>query len=199
MGGGLFRAELGGGEPLPFPSEVFAGKGRHKLFGLVTNRTEPGDEVIWWLRERCGKSEEAHAVQKDDLAGGTLPSGRFGANAAWWAIMILAHNLNCIMKRLVLGPAWSARRMKALRFHLIALPGRVSRHARGLFIRLPADHPGLELLLAARCKILALAGGPRARARPPVHSRDQPPSAAGAEPGCPRHGDRTRIPTASTA
>ncbi len=156
----LQELELGDGEQLPFPSEVFAGKGRHKLFGLVTNRTEPGDEVIWWLRERCGKSEEAHAVQKDDLAGGTLPSGRFGANAAWWAIMILAHNLNCIMKRLVLGPAWSARCMKASRFHLIALPGRVSRHARGLFIRLPADHPGLELLLAARRKILALAGGP---------------------------------------
>jgi len=31
---------------------------------------------------------------KTDLAGGRLPSGRFGANAAWWALMIPAHNLN---------------------------------------------------------------------------------------------------------
>jgi len=29
-----------------------------------------GDQVIWWLRERCGKSEEVHSVTKNDLAGG---------------------------------------------------------------------------------------------------------------------------------
>ena len=33
------------------------------------------------------------AIMKSDLAGGQLPSARFGANAAWWAIMILALNL----------------------------------------------------------------------------------------------------------
>jgi hypothetical protein len=34
-------------------------------------------------RERCGKSEEAHSVLKEDLAGGQMPSNLFGANAAW--------------------------------------------------------------------------------------------------------------------
>ena len=33
-----------------------------------------------------------------------MPSGLFGANAAW--LMILAHTLNAVMKRLVL--AWGA-------------------------------------------------------------------------------------------
>src|SRR3954470_17867538 len=83
-----------------------AARGRFKLFGIVTNRTLPGDQVIWWLRGRCGKSEEVHAVMKADPAGGRMPSGLFGANAAW--LMILAHNLNAVMKRLVLGPAWCA-------------------------------------------------------------------------------------------
>ena len=32
----------------------------------------------------CGKSEEAHSVMKEDLAGRKLPSGKFGVNAAWW-------------------------------------------------------------------------------------------------------------------
>jgi hypothetical protein len=131
----------------------------YKLFGVVTNRELPGDAAIWWYRERCGKSEEAHAVMKHDLAGGTLPSGLFGANAAWWAIMVLAHNLNATMKRLVLGPAWVARRMKALRLALIALPGRVIRHARRLIVRLAAE-AGLDLVLRARRTILALARGP---------------------------------------
>jgi hypothetical protein len=48
---------------------------------LVTNRKDAGDKVIWWLRERCGKSEEVHSVMKSDLAGGQLPSGQFGANS----------------------------------------------------------------------------------------------------------------------
>jgi hypothetical protein len=52
---------------LPFPTAEFAA--RFKLFGIVTNRTLPGDQVIWWLRERCGKSEEVHAVMNWPVAG----------------------------------------------------------------------------------------------------------------------------------
>ena len=155
----LEQLEPGDGDQLRFPTAAFASKGRSKLFALVTNRDLPGDAVIWRSRERCGKSEEVHAVMKHDLAGGTLPSGLFGANAAWWAIMVLAHNLNAVMKQLVLGPAWVARRMKALRLALIALPGRVIRHARRLIIRLGSE-AGLDPVLGARRKILALARGP---------------------------------------
>ena len=97
---------------------------------------------------------------KSDLAGGQMPSGLFGANAAWWAIMILAHNLNVAMKRLVLGPAWVAKRMKALRFALISLPDRVVHHARRLIVRLSAAGDTLAMLLSARRTIQALARGP---------------------------------------
>lgn len=136
---------------LPFPTMQFIGRGRHKLFGVVTNRLSmPGDELIWWLRARCGKSEEVHSVQKEDLAGGRLPTGKFGANAAWWAIMILAYNLNSAMKRLVLKGEWVTKRLKAIRFWLIALPGRVVRRARQLVIRLTDGHPSNEILLGAR-------------------------------------------------
>ena len=44
---------------------------------------------------------------KDDFAGGKLPSDGFGENVAWWWIMIMAMNLNSIMKRVVLGKSWS--------------------------------------------------------------------------------------------
>jgi len=65
-----------GDEPqLPFSTAEFGAKGMHKLFGIVTNRALPGDHVIWWLREHCGKSEEVHAAMKDDFAGGRMPSG----------------------------------------------------------------------------------------------------------------------------
>src|SRR5271166_3923415 len=113
---------------------------------------------------------------KDDLAGGRLPSGRFGANAAWWAIMVLAHNLNAMMKRLALGGDWPARRMKAMRFPLIALPGRVVRHARRLIVRLSAG--ALDLIRDARAPFPAT-GAERmiARLLPPV--LQTPPGSAG--------------------
>jgi hypothetical protein len=156
----LRQLALGDAAQLPFPTQEFAAKGAYKLFGMVTNRKDAGDRVIWWLRERCGKSEEVHSVMKSDLAGGQLPSGLFGANAAWWALMILAHNLNAAMKRLVLGKEWARKRMKALRFHLIGLPGRVVRHARKLIIRLGAGAEALATLVTARQTIRALACGP---------------------------------------
>jgi hypothetical protein len=145
---------------LPFPTQAFGQKDIHKLFGVVTNRKDPGDQVIWWLRERCGKSEEVHSVMKSDLAGGQLPSGLFGANAAWWTLMILALNLNAVMKRLVLGKGWVTKRMKALRFRLIGLPGRVVSHARKLIIRLGAGAEALATFINARQTIRALACGP---------------------------------------
>ncbi len=133
---------------------------RHKIYGIVTNRSTEGNELITWLRKRCGKSEEAHVVMKEDLAGGKLPSSDFGENAAWWSIMILAFNLNAAMKQLALGGSWVTKRMKAIRFSLINLPGRIIDHARELVIRLTHGHPSLKLLLDARQKILALGCAP---------------------------------------
>ncbi len=86
----------------PFPT-IEMDRLKYKLFGTVTNMDWDGEKLIHWQRKRCGKSEEVHSVMKEDLAGGKLPSGDFGENAAWWWMMILALNLNQAMKRLVLG------------------------------------------------------------------------------------------------
>ena len=144
-------------EQLRFPFQTMDwGAVKYKVTGVVTNRDMAGDEVIRWYRERCGKSEEAHSIMKEDLAGGKLPSGLFGSNAAWWQIMILAFNLNVAMKRLVLGGDWVSRRMKAIRFWLINVPGRMLTHARSLVVRLVGGHPSNEVLLEARRRMVIL-------------------------------------------
>jgi len=141
---------------LPFQTLDFE-EVRYKIFGVVTNMDWAGADLIVWHDQRCGKSEQAHSVMKGDLAGGKLPSGDFGENAAWWMFMILAYNLNAAMKSLALGQGWTRRRMKALRFHLIKLPGRVVSGARRLKVRLAEGHPSFPLLLSARHNILQLA------------------------------------------
>jgi hypothetical protein len=158
----LEQPELPGMESqveLPFPTMSIKEK-RYKIFGIVTNRDIEGEALIHWYHKRCGKSEEAHGIMKEDLAGGKLPSCDFGENAAWWWIMILAFNLNAAMKQLVLDQSWVTKRMKAIRFGLIGLPGRVVKHARGLIVRLVKNHPSIEVLIKARQRIMELGYAP---------------------------------------
>jgi hypothetical protein len=110
---------------LPFPTMKIKTQS-YKIFGIVTNRDLEGSQLVNWLHKRCGKSEEAHAIMKEDLAGGKVPSSDFGENAAWWWIMILAFNLHAAMKKLALGESWTTKRLKAVRFSLISLPGVLS-------------------------------------------------------------------------
>ena len=134
---------------------------KYKVFGIVTNidyEKMNGEDLIHWLHERCGKSEEVHAIMKDDLAGGKLPSADFGENAAWWWIMILALNLNMMMKKLALDSSMETTRMKRIRFSIINIPGRIIKRSRSLILRLSKGHPSYEILLKARKQIAMLYG-----------------------------------------
>jgi len=145
---------------LPFPTMLFE-ESRYKVFGVVSNRTLPGEELIRWHRERCGKSEAAHGVMKSDLAGGQLPSGLFGVNAAWWAIVVLAFNLNALMTHLVPPEGWAHKRRK----RDCALVSSVSRDASW---GMPGDSScaspratrRARLSIAVRSRILSLAPVP---------------------------------------
>ena len=62
--------EAGDASALPCPTIEMA-KVAYKLKAIVTNRrTMEVAELIWWHYERCGKSEEAHAIMKEDFTGG---------------------------------------------------------------------------------------------------------------------------------
>lgn len=139
----------------PFPTMVQRGS-RYKVFGIVTNMDWDGADLIRWFYERCGRSEEAHRAVKDDFAGGKLPTGGFYENAAWWWITVMAFNLNAIMKRLVMGDGWANRKMKAVRFSLIRIAGRVLNRSRCLILRLSKGHRAFAWILEIREKILRL-------------------------------------------
>ena len=155
---------------LPFQTMEIGGQ-KYKLFGRVTNKKQKkesdddekkwdGNDVLNWLNERCGKDEESHSVLKSDLAGGKLPSGKFGVNAAWWWITVLSLNLNNAFKRLVLGESWLGKRMKALRFEFINIAARVFERSRQILAKIERKHPNVGLLLESRQIILELCHGP---------------------------------------
>ena len=78
-----------------------------------------------------------------DLKGGAglvhLPSGRFGANAAWLALCGIAYNLARWTTRLGVGEPRLTT--KTLRVRYLALPGRLSVSARRPTLHLPARWP----------------------------------------------------------
>lgn len=143
---------------LPFPNVKLNNK-RYKLFGVVTNMDWDGESIIHWHRKRCGNSEHVHSEMKEEFCGGQLPSGKFGANAAWWWIMLISLNLTSIMKSIVLGKSWKNRRMKSIRFSIINIACRVIKRGKELVIRLSKGHPTLSLLLSARRRIASLCSG----------------------------------------
>jgi len=137
----------------PLPTLEMAGT-TYKLHGICSNDWEKSaDELVEWSYERCGKSEEAQGVLKEDFGGGRLPSGDFGENAAWWWFSVLAMNLNEAMKRVVLrqvDPSLAFSRMKAIRFALAHLPGRVFERSKNLYLRFSKGHPGYTLMVEIR-------------------------------------------------
>jgi hypothetical protein len=78
---------------------------------------------------------------KNDLAGGRLPSGKFGVNTAWWWINILTYNIVSFMKNNVFGEKWKPARMKKIRFSLINIPCRLPAGKNQILVKINENHP----------------------------------------------------------
>jgi hypothetical protein len=130
---------------------------RWRHFAVVTNMKWEGERLLRWQREKQGTVEHGHGILKNELAGGTLPCGRFGANAAWWRINALVHNLLTLLQTVLPEPMQTSR-PKALRFRLLNVAGHIVRHARTLVLRLSSRSPAARIYAAARQALLDLAG-----------------------------------------
>lgn len=123
----------------------------YKTFGIVTNIDDgadgaifgygkgeamDGEKIIRWQRKRSGKAEEIHHILKDELGGGHVPSKRFGANAAWWTIAVLALNLHNLMKHHLLPEEYRKSRPKSLRFLLYTMAGKIVTHGRRTVLKI---------------------------------------------------------------
>jgi hypothetical protein len=76
-----------------------------------------------------------------------LPSGRFGANAAWLGLNVIAHNLARFSTRL--GLTTDLTTTETVRRRYLCLPGRITRSGRLLTLHLPARWPWAERFIAA--------------------------------------------------
>ena len=122
----------------PTPGSQLALFVDHSYHAFITDRD--GDTL------ELEADHRRHAVVEDavrDLKYGVglnhLPSGRFGANAAWLNLNVTAHNLARWVSRLGLGETLIAT--DTLRRRHLRTPGRLTRSARKLTLHLPTRWP----------------------------------------------------------
>jgi hypothetical protein len=107
-------------------------------FCCLTNRTD--DIALVEAEHREHAVVEQVIADLKDQALAHFPSGHYGANAAWTVLAALAHNM--VRWTQLLGlPDTTARVARTLRRRLLQLPGRLTRHARGWTLHLPARWP----------------------------------------------------------
>jgi hypothetical protein len=83
-----------------------------------------------------------------------LPSGRFAANGAWLAVVVMAHDVARWTSRFGLGPGIVTT--KTLRRRLFGLPGRLTRSARRMTLHLPGHWPWAEAFALALARLRAI-------------------------------------------
>ena len=94
---------------------------------------------------------------KNELGGGTFPSGRFGANAAWFRFVLLTYNVLSAMKQLALPPSMETARPKRMRFALFTLAARITSHAGGLVMKIGRSVEKFADFVASRTRLAELA------------------------------------------
>jgi hypothetical protein len=122
-------------------------------FAFLTNRTE--DITLVEAEHRDHAVVEQVIADLKDQALAHFPSGHFYANGAWTVLGALAHNLLRWTQLLGL-PETTVRAARTLRRRLLQIPGRLTRHARGWTLHLPARWPWHGDYISALTRIRAL-------------------------------------------
>jgi hypothetical protein len=150
---------------------------KKQTYRFIVRRVAPSPGSQLWLRglaysyhafitDREGEMLELeadhrqHAVVENvirdlkyGLALNHMPSGKFGANAAWLALNVIAHNLCRWIGRL---GEFAVTCLKAWRQRFFALPGRLTAHGGRQHLRLPLNWPWQEQFMALLAKLRAV-------------------------------------------
>jgi hypothetical protein len=112
--------------------------------------------------ERLEQLQRHHAVVEDRIRCGkdtglrNFPFRAFAANAAWLELTLIAQDLLAWTQRLLLEGELAGCEPKRLRYRLLHVAGRLTRHARQLRLHLPRGWAWGEALLQAFTRLRAI-------------------------------------------
>ena len=134
-------------------AELFDDRPKHHV--IAGNRQESAEDTLVWYYQRGQVSENGIKELKIGFGMERMPCGQFEANAAFFRIGVIAHNLFVLFKHSALGDDWQRHRVVTARWRLFHLPGKVVHHARILVLKVAAEF--VELFKNIRTKSYQLA------------------------------------------
>lgn len=134
-------------------AELFDDQARYHV--IASNRIESTAATLIWYRQRGEVSENGIKELKIGFGLERMPCGQFTANAAFFRIGVIAHNLFVLFKHSVLGADWQRHRVATLRWRLFHLPGKVVRHAGAWVLKVATA--AIDLFRSIRVRSFALA------------------------------------------
>jgi Transposase DDE domain group 1 len=139
----------------PKQGELFAEGPKH--LAVVSNRWDLSlPALVRWHWAKAGTIEAVHDVTKNDLAAGVPPSGKFGANAAWYRLNLLTYNVLTVLRHRALPARFRDARPKRLRYEVFTVPAALRLHARQLTARLGVPPLTAAEFVEARGRLRAL-------------------------------------------
>jgi len=125
-----------------------------KCHVIISNRVESTEATLVWYRQRGETSENGIKELKIGFGMERIPCGQFAANAAFFRIGVIAHNLFVLFKHGALGADWQCRchKVATVRWRLFHLPGTVVRHAGSWVLRSPPT-PSIWFAPSARAAL----------------------------------------------
>jgi hypothetical protein len=134
--------------PHPGAQLSFADHDGHRFQCFITDQTSTDLPALEARHRR-------HAVVEDrirvlhDLGLDNLPFADWEPNAAWLELCLIAHDLTVWTQQTCLGAEHAIAEPKRLRYRILHVAARLTRHARRTTLHLPEDWPWAAAILAA--------------------------------------------------
>jgi len=128
-------------------------KGAYIYRAIAINSKRSNSELIHWYNQRGDDSENRIKDLKADFGAQKMPCRDFDANALYFSLCALSHNIFTLL-RLALPGELHNTRIKRVRLKLYNIAAKVVRHAR--CITLKVQKRGIDILLPTLQNIRSL-------------------------------------------
>ena len=127
-------------------------KAPYRYHTIASNRAdEDASTTATWYAQRGDASENRIKDLKIGFGMEYMPCGTFLANAAFFAIGVLAHNLFIGFRRMVSGETWKSLQVQTVRWRLYQTAGKIVRHSRQFILKISAEALDLFTAIRERC------------------------------------------------
>jgi hypothetical protein len=134
--------------PHPGAQLTFTDVDGHRFQCFITDQTDPDIAALEATHRQHAEVEDRVKTLKA-CGAGHLPFHHFQANAAWFELALLAHDILVWTQQLLLDGEHAIAEPKRLRYRILHVAGQITRHARRTTLHLPADWPWSAAILHA--------------------------------------------------